>query len=150
MCGTFYDHKKHSAVFSETELTLRMHFYCKKRPVVLKEIYQTSAIGIVTFSNSFLSDLTIETLDLIIPTGIASFWHNWHAWYEYLRFIDKEEPKKPQVLAIRDLSFGFIIWLIACGFCTICFLLELLNHYTRIGFQNCFCWLIICMLHCKN
>ncbi|KAG5673138.1 hypothetical protein PVAND_003209 [Polypedilum vanderplanki] len=136
ICNTFFNHQKQSAFFTFTDFYFLINRACKKHPLVLKEIYQKSVIGIRTFSNCFLSELMIDTLELIIPTGITNFWYDWHLWYKYKRYIVEIEPKLPQIFTLNDLSFGFVVWLIACGICIICFLIELIVYYSSIGLRN--------------
>ncbi|KAG5673137.1 hypothetical protein PVAND_003208 [Polypedilum vanderplanki] len=136
MCSKFFNHNTRSALFSSTGLSLRINLLCRREPLRLEQIYQRSAVGIATLTNRFCSELLFDTLELIIPTGITNFWYDWHLWYKYKRYVVEIEPKLPQILTLNDLSFGFVIWLIACGICTICFFIELIVYYSKIALRN--------------
>ena len=73
--------------------------------------------------SSFLCEFINDILWKLIPAGIPQHLIDYHT----LNLHKKYEPfndLSPKVLTIVDLSFGFILWLVACGFSIVGFFFE--------------------------
>jgi hypothetical protein len=68
--------------------------------------------------NIFLKTGT-EVINWLLNGGILQYWHK----FEEVKVIEEEE-EGPRVLVFDDLSFGFALWLGACGFSIMGFSLE--------------------------
>lgn len=72
---------------------------------------------------SLLFDIIEDTLQHIIPFGIPQHFSEYHKWVLYGRY-DKQTVKGPKVLTLKSLSFGFVLWLAACGISFLGFFME--------------------------
>lgn len=103
---------------------------CKKNPLILKEVYMTSLIGVAAPKNHFLFDALESTIQLLIPAGVPQYMWTFHynTFFSSYRYKEKKK-KQPKVLSFDNLSFGFVVWLNVCGAATFCFFVELLYFY---------------------
>lgn len=97
---------------------------------ILKEILFTRQSGFAFSRNNFLYSLMEEVLQRTIPMGIIRFIVEYTNWFHVRNSVINDESG-PSILAFDDLSFGFIIWIVACGVCTCVFLLEIISWLTR-------------------
>jgi hypothetical protein len=98
---------------------------CHFSPLILDEIVVESQGGMGVQRNHYLYFHIQALMERLVEAGIMQMWYAYHKW-EYYRPWVIEELKIPQVLTIQGLSFGFIIWLCACGVSTIVFVLEII------------------------
>lgn len=96
----------------------------KLRSSLLKETFMTVTSALGLNKNSFIFELFAESFEFLIAYGIPQQILKFHN--EHLYPPKEEEPQGPQVLNFLDLSYGFIIWLTACGVSTVIFLLEII------------------------
>jgi hypothetical protein len=91
-------------------------------PLTLKENYFSVLIGF-EFGNRFSPFLHIgnEVIGWLLNGGILQYWHK----QEETRMLE-EDPEGPVVLFFDDLSFGFVLWLGACGISTVAIFAEFL------------------------
>lgn len=88
----------------------------------LKELLFSDAYGLSMASNSFLFEQTEDILQNLIAGGIPH-----HLFNYYISYLNRRQApilSGPKVLNIDDLSYGFIIWLVACSFAVLMFILE--------------------------
>jgi hypothetical protein len=79
-----------------------------------------------------------------IPAGIPQYWAEYHDWYKYIRnHTYYEEESGPKVFALENLSFGFNVWLVACGLSLIGFLLEFLYRNSVLFVERQFKMFVI-------
>jgi len=76
-----------------------------------------------------------EIMDKLIPSGIPQYLPDFHALLMYGNYETINE-KMPKVLTLNDLSFGFILWMIACGMSMIGFVGEILIFYLSRILKN--------------
>lgn len=98
---------------------------CQCQPKILQEVLGTTQVGIGLPLKHFLYSAVDETLQKIIPTGIVSHLLDYHKWVLYRDGIDFSDVSEPKVLTLNDLSFGFVMWLIACGLSACGYLFEI-------------------------
>jgi hypothetical protein len=72
-----------------------------------------------------------ELFQQLISSGIPTYLEA----RDYPLYFYKEDPSEPQVLSIEDLSFGFIVWLIACCVSTLVFVLEIFHKFISVNFK---------------
>lgn len=109
----------------------KLAFFMYQNPefkgIQLKETFFSSTAGISIERNSFLYNAINDALQWLITGGIAQFIFNFYI-EDY--FPEKPKPpKEPKILAIDDLSYGFIIWLIASLITIFIFLVEIFVKY---------------------
>lgn len=76
--------------------------------------------------NHFLFDVTKNVVNELIPSGIPQYLYIFHKWIRFSRTSVYKYFKSPKIFNIEDLSFGFVLWLIACGISFIVFVLEMI------------------------
>lgn len=102
----------------------------KRSPKILKEILFRRQSGFAFRRNNFMYPLTEIVLQRIIPTGVMKFISEYGYWLS-VRTDPAEDDGGPSILVFDDLSFGFVLWLGACGISTCAFLLEVISKVTR-------------------
>lgn len=83
-------------------------------------------IVLLLIKNHFLNDLIVEVMPFLSAAGILQHSVDYHTWILYKK-VYFEPPQEPQVLAIDDLSFGFVLWLGSCGISFAAFIFELIH-----------------------
>lgn len=100
----------------------------KNTPKLLKQETYTYMYGIGVYKHNFMFKLTQNVTEKLIQTGIHQY------FFKYLMdyyFYERIEARGPKVFSIEDLHFGFVVWLVACGFSIGAFLCELLFVYSK-------------------
>ena len=85
--------------------------------------------------NSILYDSLNEVIEKLNPSGIIQYLINYDSWVTYNKF-DTATVKVPRILTFNDLSFGFVLWLIACGISIVGFAVEMTEYKIRIMIEN--------------
>lgn len=80
-------------------------------------------VGFTHFANVFFSAALQKAVEAFTDTGIIQ--HLFQLHYPSKRYYQHSEDF-PNVLTLQDLSFGFNIWIGACCFSVVAFLLELI------------------------
>jgi hypothetical protein len=125
------NHMKRSAfIITNYHLQQLEHFY-HVSPHVLKDPVFSATIGFIMFKNHFTSNLISTVSGQLIDAGILQHSYAFANWMLWRPNYKKELSIEPQVLKINDLSFGFYIWLVACGVCVVGYLLEILKFKMR-------------------
>lgn len=92
-------------------------------PLYLKERFLSVPVGIGLVKNHFLFHLLEEVVQGLTTGGITQ--HLWKFYREVDLSLPKVQPHGPSVLSLDDLSFGFLIWLVACGVAFGAFFMEI-------------------------
>jgi hypothetical protein len=118
----------------EKENHFRKPFHCRTKPIVLGELIMRIPSGFQFNTNFILSLVFDEIVKQLIPTGIVQKFHN-----DYYEFVHKQrfdyDQKEPKILQINDLSFGFVLWLGACGLSLSAFLCEKFMEFSKGRFK---------------
>lgn len=102
---------------------------CSTQNNVLNEVLFTALNGFFMIRNHFMSHMFFELVDRTITAGIPQHLYEYHKWVMLKRQIQGSARRLidgPQVLTVPDLSFGFVLWLIACGISAIAFMFEMI------------------------
>lgn len=75
--------------------------------------------------NSILYPIFEDVMRKLIPSGIPQYLPDFHSFLLHGKFVNLDE-NEPKVLSYDDLSFGFVLWLFACGVSIIGFFIEFL------------------------
>jgi hypothetical protein len=97
-------------------------FHSNETFIILEEYLLRTQMGLIFVKNHFMFHLTDKVVGELIPSGILQHSHDYHWFFTDMK--DKPEELGPQVLRVTDLSFGFVLWLIACGISTAVFVVE--------------------------
>jgi hypothetical protein len=100
---------------------------CHFEPPILEEVMYESALGVFMPLNHYLFSFIENAAQRFVEAGIIQWWYEFSKFVEYHGSFVDPEVKEPHVLTLRVLSFGFIIWLIACGFAFVVFLCEVIT-----------------------
>lgn len=95
--------------------------------VMKNQKYQTHLTSTGTMSMNCMSNFVNDVFARLIEAGIPQL-YNRRLFDLFPHHFEDEDPK---VFTVADLSFGFEIWLIACGISTCAFLLEVLTFWVR-------------------
>lgn len=113
-------------MLSNREMNTMVNKY-KIPPIKMKESLITLNIGFGFNANNFMYGLTEDVIEKLFPMGILQHWTD----FNVLNSDSNVKKKKvPKVLKMDDLSFGFVLWLVACGVSCLCFLIE-------VGYSEC-------------
>jgi hypothetical protein len=115
------DYSMKLAYFTDIE-AVYSRYYSNETFIKLKEVLLTTQNGIIFPRNYFMFHLADKVIGPLIPSGILQHSHDYHFFYTEMK--DKPEELGPQVFRVTDLSFGFVLWLLACGVCSIVFIVE--------------------------
>jgi hypothetical protein len=90
--------------------------------IILDEVILTAQMGICFTRNNFMFQLADRVVGQLLPSGILQNFKEYH-WF-FTEMKDKPKEHGPQVLRVTDLSFGFVLWLVACSISTAVFVVE--------------------------
>lgn len=90
--------------------------------IEIKENLMSYQLGLATSWNSFIFSTAQKAIRQLIPTGIPQEVKKFHL--ENLYHARQDDKRGPNVLRLSDLSFGFLIWLVACGVSSVVFMIE--------------------------
>lgn len=94
--------------------------------IKLNEKLITNSVSFVISRNNFIFELAELVIERLIQAGITKHLFEYQCFLEKATRVDEITIKNPEVLTINDLSFGFFIWLSACGVTLTVFLCEIL------------------------
>jgi hypothetical protein len=94
---------------------------CRKSGIKFQERVLKFPTSFALYPHADIYKIFDETFQLLISSGIALY----HSETVRTNFKFKDEEKEPKVLSCDDLSFGFIVWLVACGISIVAFALEI-------------------------
>jgi hypothetical protein len=102
----------------------------------LKETYITRPEGVQMKANHILFQIAEDVMQHTIATGIPQWRRkfNDNILNKFEPAVDDDEPK---VFALKDLSFGFNIILIALGISIFAFVLEVVYFQLKIKIRRC-------------
>jgi hypothetical protein len=109
------------AHFTDLDIT-ESRYYSNETFIKLQEVLLTTQNGFLFLRNHFMFHLTDRVTRDLIPTGILQRSRDYHFWFREGK--DRSEEEGPQVLRVTDLSFGFVLWLVACSVSTAVFIFE--------------------------
>ncbi|KAG5666175.1 hypothetical protein PVAND_017684 [Polypedilum vanderplanki] len=98
---------------------------CHQYPLILKETFVTMPMMMTTLLNHYMFDVIDDAIYWLVQAGIPQYWYNYHEWYRFFRHYKVKNYKELESIILNDLSFGFTIWLVACGILILVFLIEL-------------------------
>lgn len=115
---------------SKIDLKIIEAAYGDERKMLREEINFPPS-GVCVHRNSFFAQLSKKMSSALITSGILQY------WLDYLLTFDAHQtvflpPPEPKVFAIEDLSFGFTVWLVACGVSTLAFMIEILYFFIKM------------------
>ena len=111
------------AILTEAQVlrTLDYFFIKSTRWYKLPEYtFQVSQLGLVLTANHFLFENVDKMIQRLTSSGIMKFILN----KCILPKVNLVVGKTSSVLTLKDLSFGFVIWLSFCGVCFCVFMFE--------------------------
>ncbi|KAL7013040.1 hypothetical protein ACKWTF_015167 [Chironomus riparius] len=77
--------------------------------------------------NSILHPIFIDVMDRMIASGVLQYLETFSSEALFGKYQEVED-NLPKVFALDDLSFGFILWIYACGLSISVFLFECLKE----------------------
>ena len=109
---------------------------CHGAAVKLKNFNSNlSLVTLFTTHRSIIHRHLSATLDKVIPAGIPQYLLDYYKSLLFKKY-ERIEDKSPNVLAVHDLGYGFVLWLCACGISAVGFLLELVTFRMKMSINN--------------
>lgn len=146
-CTFLTNDKAKTAFFMEEIQFASINSICQGSAFKLKGFWMHPVLTtLATPKNSFIYGILNEVLEKLVPAGIPQYLDMFHTemlFKAYRPFVDRS----PKALKITDLSFGFVLWLCACGLSTSGFLAEKLifksKKYLRIYIGLWMLWILL-------
>jgi hypothetical protein len=104
--------------------------------IFLEEKLITRPAGIETFKNDFLYQTAEDVLQHTISAGIPQHMVKYHDGITLKIEPEINDDEGPKVLALKDLAFGFNIWLIVVGISLLVFILEWVYFHLKITIKR--------------
>lgn len=105
------------AFFLEDRVYFVLRHIYEKEGILLPQNFFTFHRGFALIQNHFIYPLIQEAVRRLSPSGIIRF-----LWEKV--YLKIPINKRPQVLTIDDLRFGFMVWLAAFGISSLVFVCE--------------------------
>lgn len=103
-------------------------------PKIMRQTIPLEPFGACTTHNNYAFSLIDGTMGNLTQAGIPQFLFRYLMEFE-LRSLE-DPPNEPSVFSVRDLEFGFVTWLIACGIAILAFVGELIWKKITTVFWN--------------
>jgi hypothetical protein len=105
-------------------------------PELMEENYDNLEVTLAfcTYHNAYNSRLVKKVGEYLVEGGILQHINDYFLNFELMPRVT--EASGPNVFSLDFLSFGFYIWLIACGISTFFFVVEVLWFYISIRVKN--------------
>ncbi|KAG5676547.1 hypothetical protein PVAND_006372 [Polypedilum vanderplanki] len=112
------------AFFVSEGIHVKLNFTVKNSlPVLTNE--KTSKHKFILFKKNFVLEKNLNFLiDRFLEVGITNHFIDYGTWYLHRPFEIKVEDSK-RILSIKDLEYGFVIWIFACFVSIMVFLWEI-------------------------
>lgn len=135
-CDNFEDSTAKLGFFMPKSVLGYTSVMCGGSATILKNFkYVDDSMNFGIARNSILSESLNEVLEKLGPSGIIQYLINFDSWVTYRNF-KSAAAKVPRVLTLNDLSFGFVLWLVACLISVIGFAVEVTEYNIKIMLQN--------------
>jgi len=146
-CNNYDKVSQRKAFFMEDIQYSTFNTICRGSALKLKRFRKDTTItALLTYKNSFIYEFLDNLLQKTIPFGIPQHLMSFH-YFMLFKYYEVLNVKDPKVLTIDDLSFGFVLWLIACGISVIGFFMELLSFKLRKVLRNFIgLWMLLSIL----
>lgn len=105
--------------------------------LLLKEKLYTLQAGLQMPKNHFMTETIEEIFPRLISGGIIQYLKEYSLWVtKFKRHSLKKFKKTPKQFKFSDLSYGFAIWLSACGVCCLAFSFELMMRGRSLNLRE--------------
>lgn len=116
-------------IFHNIDYTL-MRSIIDSPPNIMNEKFTLGCYSLCARTLNFATQLTADVMLKLVPTGIPQHFFNYMMEFEFRPL--KAPPKELIVLSVKDLEFGFVVWLIACAISIFAFTLELIWYLLTV------------------
>jgi hypothetical protein len=125
ICDTIRDSSSKTAFIGDLNFIETIRSQCHFEPSILEEVLYENVFGVSMLLEHYLTPYIANVTQRLIEAGIVQH------WYDFFQFMLAKialelEKKIPNVLTLDGLSFGFIIWLSACGAAIALFVAEII------------------------
>ncbi|KAG5667183.1 hypothetical protein PVAND_015178 [Polypedilum vanderplanki] len=125
ICKYILKDEPNTAIVTHELLDLFLSLQCNVKPIRVKNTIFTIPQGFGMPHNHYLYFVTEDLIKPMFESGILNHMYSYWIWSQSSKtFQDIDWPK---VLSLSDLSYGFNIWLITCGFAIIVFFMEIIT-----------------------
>lgn len=125
MCAILSENSTKTAIVVEEKLVNYFYTHCQRKPEFLKENMLTLPVSMVMTANHFMFRVIDDIFGWLVQAGIPQYFHNFYNWYKFIRHQKSKTIEEFKSISLDSLSFGFIIWLAACGVSILVFAFEM-------------------------
>ena len=101
---------------------------CRGSLIQVKNVRMNVIQGLISFRTLDVLEISlIDVMKQLVTAGIPQYFDSYYS-DNFLGRYEEIKEKTPKVLTLDDLLFGFNLWLCACGFSTIGFVIEILFY----------------------
>lgn len=134
ICLIIEENKPKTAILSNDEMIKVLFSICEKKPIRVEDTMISIPKVLMLESLHYMFDVIEETMQWLIPSGIIQHSEDFYYWLVHReKYIDPDDG--PKVLTLNDLSYGFIIWLIAISAVIVEFFMEILTHKIKSRYE---------------
>ncbi|KAL7013177.1 hypothetical protein ACKWTF_015235 [Chironomus riparius] len=135
-CANYEDSTAKLGFFMPKSVLGYTNTMCGSPATILKNFkFVDDSMNFGITRNSILYESLSEVIEKLNPSGIIQYLINYDSWVTYDKF-DSAVTKVPRILTFNDLSFGFVLWLAACGISVVGFAVEMTEYKMRIAIKN--------------
>jgi hypothetical protein len=127
ICDILRDSSAKTAYLFTLESIQALKTECGFEPQILEEVMCEKDVGVVMPPNHYLFSFITDAAQRFVEAGILQWWDDFSKFVIYKLHPTDPEVNEPHVLTLEILSFGFIIWLSACGLAFVVFLCEIIT-----------------------
>lgn len=106
---------------------------------VIQQSFMLAPQCLCTYRNNFAFKVTDYVMSYLCQGGIAQYMQS---KIVFNKIPSQEDEPTPSVFGLKDLEFGFIIWLIACSASVIFFLIEIFWFLIRVKFPELYRFMV--------
>ena len=103
-------------------------------PKMIRESKLLEPYSACTYPDNFAFKLIEKTMFRLVEAGIPQYHYDFLVNFEFKVLTDPEW--EPSIFSLSDLEFGFVTWLISCGFAIGIFLAQLLYVFLKREARN--------------
>jgi hypothetical protein len=130
-CDNINNNKVKMAFFLNNYAFDNYHYVDKCPGIFLEERWMVTPKGFLIKRNHILFNLVEYIVQHTFDTGVLQHLRDFNDYF-VRKIVPEIEDDEPKVLALKDLAFGFNIWLVAIGCSCIVFVLKLLHFQIKV------------------
>jgi hypothetical protein len=124
ICDVLMNSSAKTAYLGNFNFITRVQQNCSFEPEVLEEVMYENVVGLTLSIHHYLYSYIANVTQRLVEAGIVQSWYDFYQFVNFRVVLDPVDTN-PKVLTLEKLSFGFIIFLGACGVAVAVFICEI-------------------------